>query len=960
MRLQTLGGLALSDVAFARAKPLLLLAYLAMEGARTRRELADLFFLGTRDPRDGLSTALRRIAAVAPGAFVLEKEWVRATLACDALEIQEAIEAHDAARAVRLYRGPFLQGIDLTLGLELEEWVFATRERTAGVVREAHLHIADEASRQGAIITAAKHVEAALKIAEAPELEPEEHDRLRQLVSASRRSRTKRISVPYLERGPGPPMSSAAFVGRQRELDQIGSLLVDPTCRLLTLLGPGGIGKSRLALRATEDALREEAFRDGATLIELSALTSAQQIVPTIAGSVSCLFHGQGEELAQLTDHLADRNLLLVLDNFEHLMEAAMLPADLLAHCPDLTILVTSREPLRLQQEHVLSVGGLEVPRAEVGPDEARRSDAVRLFLLRARQVRQDEPLADADVPDVVRVCEIVEGSPLALELAAAWVRTMPVSAVAAEIAANLDLLTSGARDAPERHQSMRVVLAHSWTLLTDRDRTALRRLSVFRGGFTADAAERVAGAPHALLALLVEKSVLHAVDRERLDFHPLVQAFALERLQEDPDEERRARERHARHYFAFVSQHHQAFLNKDRRGEFAILERELGNVRAAWAWGAKERWAAQLHVASPLLRHAFDKRGQCQEGARLFEQAVVALDSDDPTHRVARGRILIDQAHFHHYLGNHLEAIRRVQSGLKLLEGFGALVDVRDGLNLLGGATGRAGDYEEAKRIAERSLAISCSLGDDRGITNSLSYLALIEQMLGDYEDAEVHCRRSLALCRRSGNEAQTVIVLKTYGSLLQAMGRAQEASAVLEEALALAQETDYPRVTCDILTNLALAALELGRAQEARAFAREAVDRAAASGIQTFEALALVALSRSETALGSHADAREHIAQGLTWARELHNAPLTISFYAALGESCAACGSADDARRILEYVQRQPSLEAAIRRLAERSLLDLGTVADSNDMSAPDEIEVLVHEILAPADGTGARRTG
>jgi predicted ATPase/Tfp pilus assembly protein PilF len=960
MKLQTLGRLALSDVAFGRAKPLLLLAFLALEGEKTRRELADLFFLGTRDPRDSLSTALRHLASVAPRCFGLERDAVLATLACDALELQEAVVAQDSARAVRLYRGPFVQGIDLSLGLELEEWVFATRERMAGLVREAHLQVADEASRRGAIITASKHVEAALGIAEAPELEHEEHDRLQELIRTSRRSRTSRISIRSLAPRPGLPMSSASFVGRQRELDLIGTLLVDPTCRLLTLLGPGGIGKSRLALRATEDALREEAFRDGATLIELSAFTSAQQIVPGIAASVGCLFHGHGEELAQLSNYLADRNLLLVLDNFEHLMEAAMLPVHLLTHCLDLTILVTSREPLRLQQEHVLKVTGLCMPRVEAETEEARRSDAVRLFVQRARQARQDAPLPDIHVPDIVRVCEIVEGSPLAIELAAAWVRTMPVSTVAAEIAANLDLLTSGARDAPERHQSMRVVLAHSWTLLTDFDRDALRRLSVFRGGFTAGAAEGVAGAPPHQLALLVEKSVLHTVDFDRFDFHPLVQAFALERLQEDSDEAWRARERHARYYFVFVSEHHQAFLNSDRREEFTNFERELENVRAAWAWGAKERWAAELRVASPLLRHAFDKRGQCQEGDRLFQQAVNALDTDDPAHRIARGRILIDQAHFHHYLGNHHEAIRRTQSGLALLEGSDAVVDIRDGLNILGGATGRAGDYVEAKRIAERSLAISRSLGDDRGITNSSSYLALIDQMLGNYHDAEDHCRRSLELCRRSGSRAQLMIVLKTYGSLLQAMGRSREASAMLEEALALARETDYPRVTCDILTNLALAALELDHREEARAFARAAVERAGSSGIQTFEALALVALARSETALGIHAGARQHIARGLAYAWELHNTPLKLAFYAALGESCAACGSVDDARHILDFVRRQPALEAAVRRLAERSIQDLGTSACRHQVPAPDEIEDMVRGILAAAEASGVPMPG
>jgi predicted ATPase/DNA-binding SARP family transcriptional activator len=917
MRLLTLGRLALEGSAFGRHKPLLLLAYLALEGSQSRRSLADLFFADARDPRDGLSTTIRRMTVAAPGCLEVVGDRIRATIRCDAGDLLAALEAEAHSSAIALYRGPFVQGIDLTLGVEVEEWVVETRERLAGRVQDAYLRLADAAARQGATSTASRHVMAALGMTEAPALEPEEERRLRGLVEARRSAHTPALQQRLEHRDRALPTYATSFVGRERELRLIGALLADPSCRLLTLHGPGGIGKSRLAVRLAEASIGGASFRDGVAFVELSALTSEEQVVPALAASVGCQLQGGGSSLRRLTRCLARRHLLLILDNFEHLLSASALPAALLQACPDLSILVTSRQPLHLREEHVFTLGGLgfssQVPGAGMG-------DAMRLFQQRAAQARRDSIPGTADSVHVRRICELVDGSPLGIELSASWTRTLPLEAIAAEIASDLDVLRSSAMNTPQRHLSIRAVFDHSWDLLDQVERLALARLSSFRGGFSREAAAAVADTPLPLLASLVDKSLVRVDHGGRYEFHPLVQHYARERLREQPSEARVVRDRHARYYCDVLAELQRSFSSAAGGNPLSELERELDNVRHAWEWAAQRQWAHEVRLASPLLRHVFDKRGQCQDGALLFDQALASLGTSSASLLGCRGRVLIDQAHFYHYLGAHRDAIDRAEAGLELLERFGEDVEVRDGLHILGGSMWRDGNYAGAKRALERSLMISSDLHDQRGMSNSMSYLAIAELALGNVVGAERLCRRSLELCQQSRGGAPTVIALKNYGSLLRVMGATVRARSMLEEALTLAQQLGYPRITADVLANLALLAIARGEPLEARASAEQAVAVAHESGIPTFEAFALVALGRALTSMGDDRGAQTPLATALSIALELHSRPLELMVLTALAESAAGGGDLSLAHHLLEFVCKQPMLDSENRSMAER----------------------------------------
>lgn len=967
MYLRTLGRLALEGSSLRRPKPLLLLAYLALEGSKSRRELAELFWMDSRDPRDSLSTALRRLTQQGRCPLVVQADRVGAKVRCDALDFLHALEVQQPEAALRFYGGAFVDGLSLGLGEELEEWVYGTREALASKFRAALLHLGEEALASGATHPAARYAERVLPLAGAPELEPSELGRLYALLAragstyhlARVRQEARNLGVTLPE-PPSPPASSSrrgalppyatSFVGRERELRQIRTFLADPSCRLLTLHGPGGIGKTRLAVCAAEEQRREERFRDGVAYVQLSDVSSAEQVAPAIAAAVGCRLNGPTKAVEQVMRFLAGRHLLLVLDNYEHLSTAAPLPAGLLHEAPDLKILATSREPLRLEEEHVFTLGGLATSGEGSALQDDREADAVRLFLQRAGQANEEKPPSARDLPHVRRICELVQGSALGIELAAAWVRALPVSEIAAEIAANLGTLTARSRNIADRHQSLHAVFEHSWNLLGEPERDALVRIAVFRGGFARDAALQVAGATLPLLASLLDKSLLRAAEGGRYDFHPLVQAYAQEKLRESSEKEHRARERHARYFCALLRQNQQALLGQARGEALSALERELENLRAAWDWAAQEGWAPELRLASPLLRHVYDKLARYREGIRLFDRALKALPSRSKAQRAARGRILLDQAHFYHYLGAHRDAMGRAQEAVDLLERYGEAAEVRDGLNLFGGTLWREGRYAESKSAYERSLRLSRSLRDARGIVNGLSYLAVVEQALGNFANAERCCRQALGLCRRTGNTAQIVIALKNYGTLLRVMGRPRQAKVVLQQDLERVREANYPRVSSDILANLALACLDLGEPHEAREFAARAVDLAATSGIEAFAVSALVALGRSETALGRHQSALTHLARAISKAQDLHNEPLRLAVLTALAESGVARGATVETGRILAYLQHQPSLQADDRLLADRlrdEMRERGAEGAGDESQF--DVDEVVNELLA-----------
>jgi predicted ATPase len=406
--------------------------------------------------------------------------------------------------------------------------------------------------------------------------------------------------APYLPR----PLTT--LVGREPELARLHELLDDPACRLVTLVGPGGIGKTRLA--AEVGAAREDRHRDGTVFVSFVGTSPARPeeaadlVVANLAGALGVSLAVPRDPLELLADHLTGRELLLVLDNLEQLRDAAGVLAELLRRAAGVQLLVTSRRRLGLGVEWLVEVPGLPYPPAEAGM-EAGGYEAVQLFEARARLIRPT--LGPATNEDVGRVCRLVAGVPLAIELAARWVRSATPATIADRLAGGLDLLETSSPDVEQRHRSLRSVLDWSWRLLTDDERRVLARLSVFRGGFGLEAAATVAGATLPLLAGLVDQSLVALSLDGRYDMHELLRQYAAERLAADSADEPVTRQHHAQHYAGLLPDRAEAVA--DDEGD---LDAEVENLRAATDWLIRHADPAQLDAYLARLWPLYRRRG--------------------------------------------------------------------------------------------------------------------------------------------------------------------------------------------------------------------------------------------------------------------------------------------------------------------------------------------------------------
>ena len=378
------------------------------------------------------------------------------------------------------------------------------------------------------------------------------------------------------------PAPRTSFVGRASELDEIDRLLEDPDCRLLTLVGPGGAGKTRLALEAA--ARRIERYPHGVHFVPLVSVASPEFLAPAVAESIQFAVDGAHSGFSaqeQLLDYLGERSTLLVLDNFEHLVDGAGLLGEIIERAPKVELLTTSRERLNVQSEWVLDVNGLGL--AENGNGA---SGALRLFVERATQVEPGFSLDDDERVEARRICRLVEGLPLGIELAASWVSVLSCAEIADEIEQNIDFLATSMRDVPERHRSLRAAFDQSWRLLSGEQQDVLARLSVLRGDYGREAAAAVAGADLRLLSDLVSKSLVRRSDFGRYELHELLRQYSAEKLAaESPDALATTRERHARHYLGALDERRGALVGKGVVQARDELRRELDNLRVAAEW---------------------------------------------------------------------------------------------------------------------------------------------------------------------------------------------------------------------------------------------------------------------------------------------------------------------------------------------------------------------------------------
>ncbi|MEM7115366.1 MAG: protein kinase [Chloroflexota bacterium] len=624
------------------------------------------------------------------------------------------------------------------------------------------------------------------------------------------------------------PKEATPLIGRQREIDAIDQLLIEPSCRFVTIIGPGGMGKTRLSL-AVASQIDATDFADGIYFLPLAVLQTADLILPALAETLGLAADTENLQ-KQLTYFLHDKRMLLVMDNFEHLLDGASIVSQLLEAAPHLKIIATSRERLNLAGERIFALHGLAFPAGETAVSPEKHT-AIQLFIQQARMVQPGFAAVEQDWQPIARICQLVEGVPLALVLAASWLEALSLSEIAAEITDSLDFLETDGRDVPARQRSVRAVFETSWKRLADQEQETYKNLSVFQGGFTRQAAQAVAKANIRVLRRLVNKSLLRLGPNGRYDILELLRQYAEEKLNESSSDASQKRDRHSAYYGSFLESLQNELNSQKQQEALQKIAVELANVRSGWQWALSRLpeqpgWVDTVAQYVIPVFHVYDTRSRFQEGEEAFRQAAHALEKYwrqsgvSPITPKVLGQVLGRQGWFAFHLGQQETAVYLLQHSLALLSNSAQPSDRIFSLNYLGAVQMHRGNYDAAQTHLEDCLAICRQTNNRFGTSVSLNILARIAYLQGDYARAIERCRESIAIKQALGDEWGITFSLTYLGLIAQAQGRHEEAANFFNDSLAISERVGDRRGVATSLTHLGDLAASQGDTVEAQQY--------------------------------------------------------------------------------------------------------------------------------------------
>jgi predicted ATPase/DNA-binding SARP family transcriptional activator len=917
--------------------------------------------------------------------------------------------------ALALYGGDFLSGFSIADAPVFEEWALLERERLRQLAMDGLYNLAARAANEGAYQDG---IAAAARLLAMDPTREEAHRQLMLLLTLSgqrgaalaqyetcRRvlndelgldpdTETEALYRRILD-GTVKPKPSArdqprqhyhipaplgTFIGREAQLAVIVELLRSPSCRLVTITGAGGAGKTRLALEAAlqlrSASEAAELFVHGIVFVTLAAVEARESdrraafpaLAIRIADALGFTFAGQEAPHVQLAHYLREKDLLLLLDNCEHLPIASFM-VELLEQAPQLMVLATSRGRLNMRGEQIVELDGLDFPKgrppaADRAPQaaderpsysaasdqpaaadwssaaELERYSAVRLFQHHARAVSPRLSWTAPALVAVARICQLVGGLPLAIELAASLVRLMSCEEIASEIAANLEFLHSSRRDLPERHRSLRAVFDHSWKLLSAAEQDALGQLSVFRGGFRRDAAAQIAGASFPVLASLLDNSLVRQSPDQpqgqtRYELLELVRQYVAEKLAAANTHSARptVHDRHSRFYLGLLQQRAANLRSGGQQTALAELNQEIENVRAAWRSAITIGDIDLIEGAAEGLFFFFEMRSWFAEGAEAFALAAarlaeLQLASPTPQSRRVWGKVLARQGWCTFQIGRLVEARALLDQSLAILRELETPAELVFPLNYLASVAYYSGDYDQANQLAAEALRVSLAAGDRHGLAVAKTVLGQIAYLVGRYEQARDYSLESLAVERELGNRWGMVFTLISLGRVDQALGAYEEARRSFEEGLAIRKAFGDTRGIALCSNYLGDTARALADYDEAGRCYRESLALFKEIGNSQGAATSLAKLGYNALALHELASARSYFQDALRIAWEAHALPHTLEAIVGIAASVADV-SPDRARELASLVYRHP---AAIQESRDRAAAILARLAPSD----------------------------
>jgi predicted ATPase/DNA-binding SARP family transcriptional activator len=767
------------------------------------------------------------------------------------------------------------------------------------------------------------------------------------------------------------PAPTTPFLGRTEELGQIAALLGDPACRLLTLLGVGGVGKTRLAVQAAQQQVDDPQFssKDGVFFVSLAAASTINEAIPLIIGALGEDLAGKRDPKSQLLGCLQTQQMLLVLDNFEQLAPEAAVLSELLQAAPGLKLLVTSRERLNLYEEWLLDVRGLLLPpphpqagalRARQEPLATRQQapqpkleaySAVQLFAQRARRLKLDFDL-DVEAAAVVHICRLLEGLPLGIELAAGWVRTYRCAQIAQEIERDLDFLSTTVQNVPARHRSLAAAFDHSWRLLDAAEARLFRHLTAFRGSFDETAAQAVAGASPLMLAQLADKSLLQRLSGSRYVVHELLRQFGAEKLSES--ERYVVGSAHSRYYAALVAARRQHQATAHEPAALAALQVEYENIRSGWQWTigqiqeqavspVRSRQIVELvQQYTPMLAYFLLRQGRYREGQALFTQAAQVMlaagwqtgeaQARDTGHSavpnpqspspLVLAQIRSWQGEFAFHLSQFAEVESLIAGVLPIFERVGAWDEAVAALSRLGAAYLRMGRYTEAEATLREGLAYARRDGDPTSMATPLNLLGNLYGNQGRFEEGRACHEQCLAIYRASGYQRGIANILNNLGSNFARSGQPELALPLYQETYDIALAIGERQTTAVALSNLGSVSRSLGRYDDARRYYGESLVLCRALGDRRWVAAGLNGLGLTLVDAGELDEAAQALRSALAIAWEIQSTPDALDALAALGEILVRQEELERALVVLHFVVAHRVTQTLARQRSEQVL--------------------------------------
>ncbi len=745
------------------------------------------------------------------------------------------------------------------------------------------------------------------------------------------------------------PTQPTPFVGRIAEQKQLTEQLSKTDCNLITIVAPGGMGKTRFAVAAAKKQLTN--FKDGVYFVPFAPVTATEQMVYALADGLNFNFYGRDESKNQLLDYLKDKNMLLVLDNLEHLLSGVELISEILQASPNIKVLATSRERLNLHAEWLFDLRGLSFP--EENTKEATNFDAIKLFIQSAQKVQPSFTVNEQNTLVVTRICKLIQGMPLATELAAAWLELLSLDEILAEIKQGIDFLETEMRDLPERQRSIKSVFDTSWKRLSESEQLVFMNLSVFRGGFTREAAQSVASANLRTLRSLVNKSLIF-LDGKRYGIHELLRQYGEEKLAETPERVTQLNDVHCQYFTDFLHLQTDDVLGWNQLEASKKIEMEFDNIRASWQWAIQTANVQAIHKAAmPSLNMFFQFQSRYIEALDFFNQAATMLKEQAPSQNISLAliNILQGQAQFNLRLGQLEQVESAMQQNLRFYKELGIKpVDkafLSDPKGLLSFVASVRGDYQRAAQYAEEI----CKQAEDQNNSANCQFgyylmaRALIAQ--GQNSEAEKYAKLALDVAEKAGDMWFSAYIFNTLADI-----------AIGKQDFALAK--NYCQRSHDIrkqfndIEGKALALNRLGDIamwqnsfKEAKGLYQQALDLYQDINDQGGLAKAQNRLGDVNLSLNQYEEAKKHLYRALEIVAKHQFNRITTRILVSVGHYFLLTGSSEKGAELLCFTINNPASDQEVKTKAT-SLLEQYSIQSTADYKAEDDLQDITNKLL------------